>query len=169
MRETAVETVLPTLGGDIGGKRLHPQVKHLRADIDDAPPLLLLHMRQHRACDEVRALDEEIEHALVKVPVVFLNRFLRLIRRGIEHHNIHRPQLLRRLSHQPVHLRFVRHVGADHRSLSARFLILRKRLRSALLVVEIIHGHLRPRAPQRLGHHLAQPGGTPRHQCHLAI
>ena len=126
-------------------------------------------MRQYRTRDEVWALDKEIEHALVKVPVILFDRFLRLIRRGVEHHDIHRPQLLSRLGHQAIHFCFVRYIGADHCSFRACLFVLGKRLRGAFLVIEIIHGHLRTCASQRFGHHLAQSSGASCYQRHLAF
>ena len=88
---------------DVGGEVRHTALHDLRADVDDAAPSLLLHVRQAGAAEEERALDEEIDHALEEVPVVFLDGLVRLIAGGIDDHDVNGAKLFSDLLRHAAH------------------------------------------------------------------
>src|SRR5262245_26632838 len=79
---------LTALGSYIGAKILYGAMEHLAGDVNDAAPLLFFHVGQAALGEQERTLDEEINHALIEGPVVFLDRLQRLRAGRVNNENV---------------------------------------------------------------------------------
>src|SRR5437868_3811057 len=70
----AAPTILGALGSDVGAKIRDTARHDLGADVDDPAPALLFHVGQASSRQQKRTFHEKVQHALVKSPVVILNR-----------------------------------------------------------------------------------------------
>ena len=69
----------------------------LGGDVDKAAPSFFLHAWERSLGEKEGAHDEEIKHRAVEFFVVVLDRFLRLVRRGVGNDNIDSAQFVTRL------------------------------------------------------------------------
>ena len=89
---------LAPFGGDISTEGSRRQRQYFAGNMNDAAPLLLLHVGQALLHQQDGTLHEEVEHRLEKIPVVFFERQLRLAAGGVDDKNIDRSQRLVRTS-----------------------------------------------------------------------
>ena len=94
-------------------------MKHLARDIDNSPPSLLTHHRQRLTSQKIRALHEEIDHRLVELPIVLLNRALRLVGSRVDDDDIDRTQLSLGGPKELLDLRFIRDIGLSQNAFDA--------------------------------------------------
>ena len=70
---------------------------NFRGNIDKAAPSFFLHAWECSLSEKEGAHDEEIKHRAVEFFIVVLDRFLRLVRRGVGNDNIDSAQFVTRL------------------------------------------------------------------------
>ena len=168
-RHRAAPAGLRALRGHVGAEGMRAAAEHLARDVDDAAVLRLLHVRQHAARDEVRALHEEVEHLLVEGPVVFLDRLQLLVGRGVVDGNVHGPERRLDLGDHAVHFGLVDDVGAHQHALQAGVGELVERALRVLVGVGVVDGHLGAGLAQRERHRLAKPARCAGDQRHASI
>ena len=164
-----MKSILPALGGDIGGEVRHAPLDDFRTDVDDASPALLFHVRQAGAGEQEGAFNEKIDHRLIKLPVVLLDWLVRLITGRVDDQDVHRTELIGDLLRQAPHVIRFRHVRASENPLAPGVLELGERLFGAPGIIGVIDRHFGAGLAEGHRHRAAQPGAAPRYQGDPAV
>ena len=77
---------------------------NFRGNIDKAAPSFFLHAWECSLGQEKWTNDEEVQHRAVELFVVFFDRFLWLVWRGIGNNNVNRTELVSSLFEKPFDL-----------------------------------------------------------------
>src|SRR5262245_40117042 len=140
---TARPADLTALRRNIAAEVADAALKDFAGDVDDPAPFLFLHLSQTALGQEKRALDEEVDHPLIELPVVLLNRLERLRARRVGHDNVRAAELGFRLAIKRVDAFRRSHIRANEDALAARGAELIERPRAARLVVVVVEDNLR--------------------------
>ena len=133
--------------------------EHFAGDVDDAPVVSMLHMRKHAASNQVWALYKEVQHLLIERPVILFDRFERLIRRRVDHHNVHVAKCRLDLGDHAIHFCFINHIGTDQHSLVASRAVFVEGSFGRFLRTGVVDGDLCASCSHGKGHCLAKTAG----------